>query len=176
MEKLEDVLKERGSRYGDFIDNAYISNFIKKMIKSRTTFPDDIQGALASEYVDNLAQKLSRFLCEPIEYTDTLLDIKGYCTVYLKFATVEIVVELDKEAGTAEEDLFFSTVASAEAKAKAMTLRPIYSKFMAYLVNSIKNSETLAIMAKRIIEAIDELEETIELEIAIEGYMENKNV
>jgi hypothetical protein len=75
-EDIDAVLSERGSRYGDFITHAEVTQAIKHEIrqgKSFTTMEDDMVEAL-----DMIAHKIGRIVNGDPRYSDSWVDIAGY--------------------------------------------------------------------------------------------------
>jgi hypothetical protein len=74
--KLDDILKERGGRYGLFKDNALIAQELKEVmrrgIKWSALAPDQ------KEALDMFAAKISRLLTGDPDYADNWDDIAGY--------------------------------------------------------------------------------------------------
>jgi hypothetical protein len=72
---VEDTLKERGNRYGDFTDHAKICQNIKRgmMCRSFDDLPDIHRQAL-----EVIADKIARILSGDPNYADNWHDIQGY--------------------------------------------------------------------------------------------------
>ena len=76
---LNSVLSERGSRYGEFIDNAFLSQSLKDMMvcsRNWNNLPYDMKEALHM-----IAHKISRILEGDPMYDDSWVDIAGYATL-----------------------------------------------------------------------------------------------
>lgn len=76
MSNINDTLKERGARYGEFIDNATIAQNIKLAMRDSAqwnTMPEDMREGL-----DIIAGKISRLLTGDPFYKDNWHDIIGY--------------------------------------------------------------------------------------------------
>lgn len=79
---VQDTLAERGSRYGDFTDNAMISQQLKQLIMCES------DGKLREGYrrcnfvqreaLEMIAQKIARILNGDPNYKDNWHDIQGY--------------------------------------------------------------------------------------------------
>ena len=70
------VLQQRGSRYGDFKDNADISQQLKSVMYSSTNYcslPNDMKESLQM-----IAHKIARILEGDPYYDDSWVDIAGY--------------------------------------------------------------------------------------------------
>lgn len=80
---IETILKERGSRYGPFKDNAELAQGLKELIyhwvkakEVRQVLPDNQREAL-----DLIATKISRIVTGDSSYADNWDDIAGYATL-----------------------------------------------------------------------------------------------
>lgn len=78
MTNVNDVLQERGSRYGDFKTHAEITIAFKQIIgdyalKLNKTFDDDQIEALHM-----ICHKLGRIINGDPDYADSWVDIAGY--------------------------------------------------------------------------------------------------
>lgn len=83
MEKpteIEDVLQERGSRYGSFEDNARISQDLKDVCTGGQELHPVFKEAL-----DNICQKISRVVNGDQFYEDNWVDIIGYAQLALDY-------------------------------------------------------------------------------------------
>ena len=73
------VLQERGSRYGEFINNANVSQDLKCIMEQSTNWNNmdkDMREALHM-----IAHKISRILEGDYTYDDSWVDIAGYSTL-----------------------------------------------------------------------------------------------
>ena len=73
---IEKVLAERGSRYGEFVDHAFITQSIKRAMENSLNWKilsDDMKEAL-----EMTAHKMGRILNGDPEYIDSWTDIIGY--------------------------------------------------------------------------------------------------
>lgn len=79
---LNEVLSERGSRYGKFEEHAIIAMAIKDIFRTtlnwHTRLADDQCQAL-----DTIADKIARILNGDPNYDDNWRDIAGYATLVL---------------------------------------------------------------------------------------------
>lgn len=76
---LDSVLQERGSRYGEFISNANVSQDLKCIMEQSTNWnnmDNDMREALHM-----IAHKISRILEGDYSYDDSWVDIAGYSTL-----------------------------------------------------------------------------------------------
>jgi hypothetical protein len=74
--EINDILKERGNRYGDLEDNALVSQNIKSIMRlsnNWNSLPEDMK-----ETLDMTASKISRILTGDFNYDDNWADIAGY--------------------------------------------------------------------------------------------------
>ena len=73
---IEKVLAERGSRYGKFVDHAFVTQSIKRAMVNSPNWKrlsDDMKEAL-----EMIAHKMGRILNGDPEYIDSWTDIVGY--------------------------------------------------------------------------------------------------
>ena len=73
---IEKVLAERGSRYGEFVDHAFITQSIKSAMVNSPNWKrlsDDMKESL-----EMIAHKIGRILNGDPEYIDSWTDIVGY--------------------------------------------------------------------------------------------------
>jgi len=78
---IDDVLEERGSRYGKFSEHALITQNIKRAMrhsKNWHNLPDDMKEAL-----EMVAHKVGRILNGDPDYPDNVVDIIGYMQLVL---------------------------------------------------------------------------------------------
>ena len=77
--EIELVLEKRGPIYGPFLENARISQGIKKLIKTSINYKN--LGVSQEEALDMIALKISRIVCGAPYYKDNWVDIAGYATL-----------------------------------------------------------------------------------------------
>lgn len=77
MNKLDDVLSERGSNYGDFTDHARITQDIKRLLRSNVNNWVDMEP-FQREALDMIAHKLARIVNGNPNHIDSWQDIAGY--------------------------------------------------------------------------------------------------
>ena len=73
---IEKVLEERGKRYGEFVDHAFITQSIKRAMVNSPNWQllsDDMKESL-----EMIAHKIGRILNGDPEYIDSWTDIVGY--------------------------------------------------------------------------------------------------
>lgn len=77
---INEILKERGKRYGVFADHAMITQGLKNIInqysRRHSAYAADQQEAL-----DMIAHKIGRIICGDPNYSDSWRDIAGYATL-----------------------------------------------------------------------------------------------
>lgn len=76
MKPLATTLKDRGSVYGDFTDNAVIAQQIKVSLRSGVSWA--LMNPAQREAADVMASKLSRIVTGDPNYGDNWHDIQGY--------------------------------------------------------------------------------------------------
>lgn len=76
QDNIDNILTERGKRYGLFKDHAYIAQTIKDMMKQEEGWarlaPDQ------KEALEMIAHKIARILNGDPNYADSWVDIAGY--------------------------------------------------------------------------------------------------
>lgn len=89
---IEDTLKERGQRYGEFKDNALVSQSIKiAMVHSNNWY---VLNPTMREALEMTAHKIARILSGDPYYKDSWHDIIGYISL------VEETLEGDEGSDT----------------------------------------------------------------------------
>jgi hypothetical protein len=83
---VRDVLNQRGTRYGQYLDVSRTSQTLKEYIRERPSY--DEMEAYMQESLDMIANKLSRILNGDPYYIDSWRDIAGYAQL--------VVDELEK--------------------------------------------------------------------------------
>jgi hypothetical protein len=75
---LDVILKARGNTYGEFRDNARISQGIKSAMRvgNWDTLPN-----VQREALEMIAHKMARILAGDPAYADNMVDIAGYATL-----------------------------------------------------------------------------------------------
>lgn len=82
MSDIEDVLKERGKRYGEFDEHARITQGIKALMVSGRSWLDC--SASQREALDMIAHKIGRIVNGDPSYLDSWVDIGGYNALVVK--------------------------------------------------------------------------------------------
>lgn len=78
MSQLNDILNERGARYGTFAGQAEISQHLKIVVRS---YLDKCSKVLADdqmEAVEMICHKLARIINGDPDYHDSWTDVAGY--------------------------------------------------------------------------------------------------
>ena len=73
--KMDDILAERGKRYGDFIDHAAISQHLKQSMACPGW---NELSCDQKEALEMIAHKIARILNGDPNYADSWIDIAGY--------------------------------------------------------------------------------------------------
>jgi len=82
MTDINETLQQRGTRYGEFIDNAATAQTMKALLRDRPSWldlADDQRQAL-----DVICDKISRIMSGDPNYADNWHDIAGYATLVEK--------------------------------------------------------------------------------------------
>ena len=77
MANLEETLKDRGKRYGRFVDHAAITQELKATIQRHLDSPQSLE-ADQQEALDMICHKIGRIVCGDPNYADSWHDIAGY--------------------------------------------------------------------------------------------------
>lgn len=83
MSNIKSTLKQRGSRYGSFEDNARITQGLCDLIKTAPNY-----NQLKPEHIEAyhmIFHKIARSVCGDPMYADNIHDIVGYATLLEKF-------------------------------------------------------------------------------------------
>lgn len=76
---LEVILSERGSRYGDFTDNALVAQELKEAMRRGKSWGR--MTPYLMEALDQIASKISRIVTGDPFYQDNFADIQGYAKI-----------------------------------------------------------------------------------------------
>ena len=75
---LDDVLGERGARYGAFLHHARITQRLKNVITAELSSLDKALAADQQEALDMICHKIGRIINGDENYDDSWRDIAGY--------------------------------------------------------------------------------------------------
>jgi hypothetical protein len=81
MDKIDNILTERGSRYGEFPEVSMVAQNIKAAMRHSRNWrhmPADMKESL-----EMVANKMGRILTGDFEYADNVIDIIGYMQLVL---------------------------------------------------------------------------------------------
>jgi len=78
---IDDVLKERGNRYGQFQDHAALSQKLKAVMMMHDADKYDKMAPDQREALEMIAHKQARILNGDPDYADSWRDIAGYATL-----------------------------------------------------------------------------------------------
>jgi hypothetical protein len=87
MSDLVGVLNERGTRYGPFIEQAYISQQLKKVVDNALAVNPvynnfgDVRAAVIREGLDMILHKIARLVNGMPDDEDSWVDIAGYASI-----------------------------------------------------------------------------------------------
>ena len=87
MTTMQEILKERGDRYGEFREHAHISQALKKAMSGVPKWK--LMSDAQREALEMIAHKIGRILNGDPNYADSWVDMAGYSQL--------IVDELNKE-------------------------------------------------------------------------------
>ena len=94
MSNIDSTLDERGSRYGDFEEHAFITQDLKAVMQETPNW--DLLKADQKEALEMTAHKIGRILNGDPNYIDSWHDIIGY---------IRLVEQNEKILGTGRETL-----------------------------------------------------------------------
>ena len=112
---ITEVLAERGSRYGEFTDHAFITQSIKRAMKNSSNWrhlSDDMKEAL-----EMIAHKMGRILNGDPKYIDSWTDIVGYAKLVEDYL-------IKKEAKNNETISALTSKQSEQTKSLDPSIRP----------------------------------------------------
>lgn len=78
MSNVDATLVERGSRYGDFMGHAHITQELKEVIATHLTRLDKVLAYDQQEALDMVCHKIGRIINGDPDYIDSWHDIAGY--------------------------------------------------------------------------------------------------
>jgi len=78
MQELDDVLAERGSRYGKFVGHAEVTQMLKAVIETALSKRCKILAPDQQEALDMVCHKIGRIVNGDPDYADSWVDIAGY--------------------------------------------------------------------------------------------------
>lgn len=81
MTNVNSVLKERGSRYGDFSEHAEITQTLKNYLKEQLSKRNKVLAPDQQEALDMICHKIGRIINGDANYADSWIDIEGYATL-----------------------------------------------------------------------------------------------
>lgn len=79
---IDSILKERGERYGEFVDHAQITQELKFTMQKTAGWKR--LTAAQKECLDMVAHKIGRILNGDPDYADSWVDIVGYTQLVIK--------------------------------------------------------------------------------------------
>lgn len=72
------LLEERGSRYGKFIDHAWVTQTLKDVVHHHAKKNKEGLNTDQKEALDMICHKIGRIVCGDPDYVDSWRDIAGY--------------------------------------------------------------------------------------------------
>lgn len=75
---IDATLKQRGKTYGEFIDNAYVAQELKRVIRTALQDRQRVLYADQLEALDMFCHKIARIVNGDSDYADSWVDIAGY--------------------------------------------------------------------------------------------------
>lgn len=77
--EIKNILNERGNTHGDFSDNAYIAQELKKVVRTGSIY--NAMTAVQMEAIDMILHKIARAVSGNPNHKDHWDDIAGYATL-----------------------------------------------------------------------------------------------
>ena len=77
--KINDILKERGSSYGSFREQSYLSQRLKQTMRLQTDY--NSMRPSQREALEMIQHKIARIINGDANYVDSWVDIAGYATL-----------------------------------------------------------------------------------------------
>lgn len=81
MTNVNDVLQERGSRYGSFENHSLICQTLKAVINTNLIKLDKHLACDQQQALDVICDKIARMINGDADYLDNWVDIAGYATL-----------------------------------------------------------------------------------------------
>lgn len=103
MSNIDSTLNERGTRYGDFEDHAFITQDLKAVMQETPNW--DLLKADQKEALEMTAHKIGRILNGDPNYIDSWHDIIGYIRLVEQRLEREQAPKSAKEAQTQNEKI-----------------------------------------------------------------------
>lgn len=75
---IEQILEQRGKRYGEFKDHAVVSQSLKDLIKHELNMRDKELESDQMEALEMICHKIARIINGDADYADSWVDIAGY--------------------------------------------------------------------------------------------------
>lgn len=85
---IKDTLQERGYRYGDFSDNARITEELLTVLQTAPNW--STANEIQRQGAHMICHKLSRAFCGDVDYKDNWHDIAGFATLVEERLNVSI--------------------------------------------------------------------------------------
>ena len=108
---IDEVLAERGSRYGEFPDHARITQNIKRAMYDSPNWP--LLSADKREALEMIAHKIGRILNGDPNYADSWTDIVGYA----KLVERGLIIKLEP----VKEVSKYETIATSQSQQSNQT-------------------------------------------------------
>lgn len=77
-QNIDEVLEQRGKRYGTFIGHAIVTQDLKAVIESHLRQRNKTLGYDQKEALDMICHKIGRIINGDPDYRDSWVDIAGY--------------------------------------------------------------------------------------------------
>lgn len=105
MSAVDQTVKERGGRYGLFIDNAELTQSLMEIIQNHEGY--EKLPRIHRETFHMIFHKMARMMCGDHNYLDNVHDIAGYATALERDIPLEI--ERTTAANNRSKDMVFLT-------------------------------------------------------------------
>jgi hypothetical protein len=81
---VDDMLTERGKRYGKFVDHARVTQDLKIAVRAFLAVQGKRLADDQQEAIDMIFHKVGRVVCGDPNYVDSWADIAGYATLIVR--------------------------------------------------------------------------------------------
>jgi hypothetical protein len=81
VQTIQEVLTERGSRYGEFSQHAFTAQELKAVMQDTDNWKSDKLSPYMKEALEMIQHKIARILHGDPSYKDSWVDITGYSTL-----------------------------------------------------------------------------------------------
>jgi len=128
---IENVLAERGKRYGDFSDHAKIAQELQDVIRATPSW--NKMNSVMKQSLTVIADKIARICSGDPNYEDNWIDIQGYAKLVedrlgqtKPSVTINVIPSANEEAQKAIQRALRDSVTSWRDSEKRLNSTPVY--------------------------------------------------